>query len=74
MEKTPTIELVNNMTKLEQQIDLKTLKVEKLKLEVYQLEQELAVMIPEYEKNRIELIRRFPNLANNEEFQPKERR
>ncbi len=71
LEKTPTVTLVNDMTILDQQIGLKTLKLEKLKLELYQLQQELAVMIPKYEENRAELIKRFPMLENNVEFQPK---
>ena len=72
LEKKSTIEIIDTMSKLEKEIDLKTLKVEKLKLELYQLQQELAVMIPEYEELRVEIVGRFPNLENSNEFKPKQ--
>lgn len=50
--KTPTVELVKEITNLSQQIDLLILK---------------------YEKVRLELIKRFPNLKEDEEFKPKRR-
>jgi len=71
LETKPTIDIIKDMTTLDQQIDLKTLKIEKLKLELYQLQQELAVMIPEYEELRLEIVSRFPNLINDDEFKPK---
>lgn len=69
----PTVDIIKDMTTLDQQIDLKTLKIEKLKLELYQLQQELAVMIPEYEELRLEVINRFPFMKNDPVFQPKEK-
>ena len=51
--KTSTIQLIKNMTLLDQEIDLMLLK---------------------YEKIRLELIKRYPNLKNSNEFQPKIRK
>ena len=70
--KKPLVEIFDRMSKLDTKIDLQTLKIEKLRLELYQLEQELAVMLPEYEELRLEVIKRFPIVKNNEIFQPKE--
>lgn len=71
LEKKSTVGIIDTMSKLEKEIDLKTLKVEKLKLELYQLQQELAVMIPEYEELRVEIVGRFPVLEKSKEFQKK---
>lgn len=72
VEKKPTVDLINEMTRLDQQIDLHTLKIEKLKLELYQLQQELAVMIPEYEELRCEVVNRFPFMEKDDVFKPKQ--
>lgn len=53
IDKTPTVDLIKEMTMLNQQIDLLMLK---------------------YEKIRLELIKRFPNIENDIEFQPKIRK
>lgn len=71
IKKKPTVEIIKDMTKLEQQIDLKQLKIEKLKLELKQLRKELKLMLPQYEELRVEIISRFPNLENSKEFQKK---
>ena len=70
--KKPLVEIIETLTKLNQQIDLNELKVEKLKLELYQLQQELAVMIPEYEELRCEVINRFPFMEKDDAFKPKQ--
>ena len=72
VEKKPLVEIIETLTKLNQQIDLKSLKIEKLKLELYQLQQELAVMIPEYEELRCEVINRFPFMEKEDTFKPKQ--
>ena len=72
IEKKPTVDLINEMTRLDQQIDLHTLKIEKLNLELYQLQQELAVMLPEYEELRCEVITRFPFMEKDDAFKPKQ--
>lgn len=51
--KTPTVELIQEMTRLDHEIDIKLLQ---------------------YEKLRLELVRRFPPLENSEEFKKKEKR
>lgn len=53
LNKTPTNQLIKEMTNLDQQIELLMLK---------------------YEKIRLELIRRYPNIENKEEFKPKIRK
>lgn len=72
VEQKPLVEIIETLTKLNQQIDLKSLKIEKLKLELYQLQQELAVMIPEYEELRCEVINRFPFMEKDDAFKPKQ--
>lgn len=53
LNKTPTVDLIKEMTNLDQQIELLMLK---------------------HEKIRLELVRRFPNVENSEEFKPKIRK
>ena len=73
LETKPLVEIFYRMTTLDTQIELKQLKIDKLELELYQLKQELANMLPEYEKLRVEVVTRFPNLKKDEAFQPKKK-
>lgn len=53
IEETSTVDLINEMSRLDQQIDLLLLK---------------------YERVRLELIKRFPSVENDEEFKKKEKK
>lgn len=61
--KKPLVEIITEMTRLEQEIGLKQIKNEK----------ELALMELKYERLRLEVVRRFPQLENSEEFKPKQK-
>lgn len=71
IEKKPTTDIIKEMTELDQQIDLKQLKITKLKLELKQLRQELKIMLPKYEELRLEIIKRYPGLKDSGEFKQK---
>ena len=60
--KKPLVEIVQEITYLEQEIGMKQIKDEK----------ELNLMILKYEKLRLEMIRRFPVLENMNDFKKKE--
>ena len=60
--KKPLVEIITEMTRLEQEIGLKQIKNEK----------ELALMELRYERLRLEVVRRFPIIEQNEEFKKKE--
>lgn len=67
----PTVDIIKDMTFLDQQIELKQLKITKLKLELQQLKKELKPMLSQYEESRVEIISRFPGLENSKEFKKK---
>lgn len=58
--KKPLVEIITEMTRLEQEIGLKQIKNEK----------ELALMELRYERLRLEVVRRFPIVEQKEEFKP----
>ena len=68
---TPAVDILKEMSKLEQQIGLKQLKIEKLNLELSQLQIELDSLMPRYETLRVEITGRFPGLEKSPEFQKK---
>ena len=59
--KKPLVEIITEMTRLEQEIGLKQIKNEK----------ELALMELRYERLRLEVVRRYPIVENEEEFKKK---
>lgn len=59
--KKPLVEIITEMTRLEQEIGLKQIKNEK----------ELASMELRYERLRLEVVRRFPIVEKEEEFKKK---
>lgn len=59
--KKPLVEIITEMTRLEQEIGLKKIKNEK----------ELALMELKYERLRLEVVRRFPIVEKEEEFKKK---
>ena len=59
--KKPLVEIITEMTRLEQEIGLKQIKHEK----------ELALMELRYERLRLEVVRRFPIVEKEEEFKKK---
>ncbi len=56
--KKPLVEIITEMTRLEQEIGLKQIKNEK----------ELALMELKYERLKLEVIRRFPDIEKQEVF------
>lgn len=59
--KKPLVEIITEMTRLEQEIGLKQIKDSK----------ELAIMELRYERLRLEVVRRFPIVEKEEEFKKK---
>lgn len=59
--KKPLVEIITEMTRLEQEIGLKQIKNEK----------ELALMELRYERLRLEVVRRYPMVEKEEEFKKK---
>ena len=59
--KKPLVDIIKEMTYLEQEIGLKQIKNEK----------ELDLMILKYERLRLEVVRRFPIVEKEEEFKKK---
>lgn len=59
--KKPLVEIFKEMSYLEQEIGLKQIKHEK----------EMEKLILYYERLRLEVIKRYPPLENNEEFKKK---
>lgn len=59
--KKPLVEIITEMTRLEQEIGLKQIKNEK----------ELKRMELRYERLRLEVVRRFPFVEKTEEFKKK---
>lgn len=59
--KKPLVEIITEMTRLEQEIGLKQIKNEK----------ELALIELRYERLRLEVVRRFPIVEKEEEFKKK---
>ena len=62
--KKPLVEIITEMTRLEQEIGLKQIKNEK----------ELALMELRYERLRLEVVRRFPIVEKEEEFKPRQKK
>lgn len=60
--KKPLVEIIQEMTFLEEQIGLKQIKYEK----------EIQKMILYYERLRLEVVRRFPIVEKDEAFSKKE--
>jgi hypothetical protein len=71
LKEKPTVDIIKDMTFLDQQIELKQLKITKLKLELQQLKKEIKPMLSQYEELRVEITNRFPNLEKSKEFQKK---
>ena len=57
-------DIIKEMTLLEQDIGLKQIKHNR----------EIALMELKYERLRLEVIKRFPQLENNEEFKPRQKK
>lgn len=60
--KKPLVDIIKEMTYLEQEIGLKQIRESK----------ELDLMILKYERLRLEVVRRFPIVEKTEEFKKKE--
>lgn len=59
--KKPLVDIIKEMTYLEQEIGLKQIRESK----------ELDLMILKYERLRLEVVRRFPFVEKEEEFKEK---
>ena len=54
--------------------DIEKTPTNKLVIEMTLMDKEIDLLLYKYELIRLELIRRFPDLENSEEFKPKERK
>lgn len=71
LSKVPHYEIITDMTFLDQKIGVTEIKIQKLKKELNDLCSQQKTDLNNYEKLRLEIIKRFPPLENEESFKKK---